>query len=263
MTIFFFINSYNSFTPKKSLSEKILEIPPAEKIYLTNFYRYTFFLSSFGYTIFGSKPMSFDTVNLKHHLPIEEGADYMDIFHIFDRYKHKKCWKTWQRYSHLFSLKGFSFVSYEFPLSPDFVEVAIINHKNFLKTVAQHLTDFHEVLGLELSPEAILQEYVKGQGEVFYKIRMHDGLFGTLLGFGRNNAWEFMDDSKRKSMQKFFPFSDPQDSLHVLRPCFKVIRASKETNSLRKAYEKERLEIDKIYQQPDFLEQVLMKLASG
>lgn len=256
-----YLMPFRSFVLNRTIFQKIQEIPEDERIYLTNFFKYSFFLSSFGYTVFGTKPMSFDTVNLSYSPDLKNDENYMDIFHIFDRHKYKKCWETWQKYSHLFPFNGFSMISVQSPISQDIIEVAIINHKNFLNTVSQNLSDFQKVLGLELTPQRILEEYIKGNGKVFSKIRLHDGLFGTLLGFGRNNSWEYMSKQKRKGMASFFPYSDPKEN-HISKPSCAVLETA-ETITLRKAYEEQGLEIDKIYQSSDFLEQVLIKLSKG
>src|SRR6188472_2885353 len=55
-----------------------------EREYLTNFFKVPVFKSAFGYTIFGTKPMSFDTIKMESR---DIGnIDYMTIRYIFDQY---------------------------------------------------------------------------------------------------------------------------------------------------------------------------------
>lgn len=233
--------------------------------HVSAFFKYSFFLSSFGYAIFGSKPISFETVNPILVPLLEENCDYLDIFHIFDKLRLKKCCETWSKYSHLFPLKNFSLISYPFLNNPELIEISIINHNNFIKIVTAHLKDFQLVLGKNMTPEQILKEYIKGKGEIFLTIRNHDGLFGTLLGFGRNNAWKYMEQKGGYSIKESFTYSyfEPKDNRRVLKPAFKVIPDTPETTNLRNNYEKQEWEISQIYQQKNFLDVVLNKLTGN
>jgi hypothetical protein len=188
-----------------------------------------------------------------------EGIDYMDLEHILNRYRIREGWEVWQKYEHLFLLKGFSIIHYPCPSIPGYIEVAIINHRNFIQVVNKHLSDFQTLLGEKLSPQYILEQYIKGEGNIFNRIRNHDGLFGTILGFGRENAWEFMKRSGGQSLKSFLE-TEPKDTLHIFPPLFAVIPDSYETKELREKYERERPKIDLIYQKEDFLEIVLTKL---
>lgn len=205
--------------------------------------------------------MSFDTISLVYDPAIENGVDYLDVFHIFGRHLYRQSWEVWQKYAALLPMKGYSLISFPSPMSEEYIEIAISNHNLFIKTVSEHLNDFQEVLGLAMTPEEILNEYVKGDGEVFRKIRLHDGLFGTLLGYGRENAWSYMGDKTRKTMRSLYPHTDPVEGC-VMRPICRALE-SEETNALRIAYQTQGVEIDAIYRHPDFLELVLQKLSGG
>lgn len=250
---------------KKDIHQQIQKMNPADRQYVTNFFRYTFFMSTFGYTIFGNKPMSFETINMVSEPVLEDSADYMDIFHIFNRYKLKKCWEAWEKYSISFPMKGFSIITSKFSLDPDYLFVLIINHDHFIKVVKENIKDFQRVLNIDLSPEQILKEYLRGEGEIFTLINKHDGLFGTLLGYGRNNAWEYMRQGGGTQMAASFPFrpDEPKDTKHVLWPTFSVMEGTPETAFLRDSYEKQRQKINTIYQKENFLELTLMKVMGG
>lgn len=93
------------------------------------------------------------------------------------------------------------------------------------------------------------------------KKRESVALFGTLLGFGRDNAWEYVRQGGGEAMEKLFTLSLEQEkSIEVPMPTCAVISDTQETKNLRKSYEKQQPAINKIFHQKDFLEQVLMKL---
>jgi hypothetical protein len=242
----------------------LAEATPKEQEYLKNFFKYTFFLSYFGYTIFGDKPVSFETINLNRKLELPETADYMDILHIFDKYKLKECWQAWEKFSHNLNLKKFTISSYKSSLDKNYLEFMIINHEAFKKVVKDNIQDFHKVLGSSFTPDQILDEYRKGSGEIFNLIRNHDALFGILLGYGKLNAWEYMRCGGGENMNVSFAYDQTQtDTSRILKLYFCVLANTKETSDLRIAYEKQRQEINKIYQSENFLELLLLKLTGG
>lgn len=239
-----------------------------EKEYLANFFKVQFFIDAFGYTIFGEKPMSIDLIDIHRETKSTDGFDYMDIEHIWDRYRVKEGWGIWKNYAHKFYQKNISIIEYPSHLSPNCIEIAIINHKNFIKVVSENLEDFQSILGNTLTPSQILNEYLKGDEAVFQKIRLHDGLFGTLLGYGRENAWEFNRLGRAgesmtsfTSLKEFSPELEKNGTKNILPPLFSVIPNSEETLKLRTSYEKQRAKVNSIYQSQDFLEKTLLELA--
>lgn len=244
---------------QKTIKSRLLAIPLQEREYIENFYRFGFFVSSFGYTVFGDKPMSIETVDLSAGSKSVEGIDYMALEHILNRYRLKEGWEAWQKFEHLFPMKDYSVIHYPSPKLPGkFIEIAIINHKSFLSHVASFLDDFQSVLKNSYSPEEILQEYLKAKGSVFSAIRNHDGLFGTLLGYGRDNAWQYLT---LPESEKMLPFSylEPEDNQQIFLPLFASL-PGKETAELHVKYEQQKKEIDVLFQDKDFLEKVLLKL---
>lgn len=259
---FFF---HDSFQKKNSrVSSNLNSLSAQEKEYLTNFFKVGFFMYGLGYTIYGEKPMSFETINMVKESKNIEGVDYMSIEYIFNLYRLREGWEVWQKYAHLFPLNGFSIIHYASPHAPNgSIDVAIINHQNFIRVVNDHLLDFQTVLNHPYSAEQILEKYLQGKGEEFIRIRNHDGLFGTLLGFGRDNSWEYMKRSGGETMEGFIEEGDVLNTRNILPPLFKVIADSEETTALRERYTREREKINLIYQENGFLEQVLNKLCGS
>lgn len=220
-----------------------------------------FFNSTFGFTIFGDKPMSIETIDLTvAPKDVKEIECLSKEKNNFSMYKVKEGWKVWKKYEDKVPLEGFSFIAY--PRTPilGHLEIALINDENFLQTVEENLVDFQKVLEINLSSQQILDEYKKGHGIIFERIRNHDGLFGTLLGFGRNNAWEFMKATGGNNCEQFQIISQTYTD-HISSPVFAAIPNTNETIKLRKKYGEQRVKIDKIYQHPDFIEKVLFQLA--
>lgn len=244
-----------------NVQQQIHKMSFQEKEYLTNFFKYTFFLSGFGYTIYGDKPMSFETINIIEEPKKIDDIDYMDIHHIFDRYRLKEGWAAWNKHFKSYPLKGFTIISYTFPFDSNYIEVTIINHSRFIKAVTDYLDDFQKVLGKNLTPQQILEGYIKGEGFIFTTTRHHDGLFGILLGFGRENSWEYMLQKGGKKMKGCFQdYPEPRDVTHILPPSFCILENTQETKNLRESYENQKKKIDAIFQRNDFLEQVLNHL---
>lgn len=230
-----------------------------EKIHLRNFFRTLFFSSSFGYTIFGKKPMSIEVITLKSHLPDIENLEYRNIEYCINFYNLHKGWRIWKNKFGKDSLKGFSFISYPGITGSGNLEISIINHQNFVEVVSKHLNTFQSIIKKKLDPKEILEEYVKGEGEVFQIIHDHHGLLGILLGYGKDNAWQFLNNAPLSSLVdlKSLNFENMDE---ILPPNFGVIENTVETKMLRESYFQQKEKINEIYQSDLFLEIVLEKL---
>lgn len=255
LTIFAYASYQKYHYP--TTKEKILKINNQEKEYLTNFFKYSFYNANLGHVVFYDRPMNFLEVEYDK-LEMPDGIDYMEPIHTLAQYRLEECWNTWNKYSNLFKLKNFSIMTMS-KEGDTFYLIIFINHLNFKNMVIKHINDFHNVLENNLTPQEILDEFVKGSGVVFNKIMDHDGLLGTLLGFGRNNAWEFLRQGDGKKMDGVGNYL-PEGSKELWGMQFKAIAGTEETESLRKTYEEQRQKLNKIYHSEDFLEQVLNKI---
>lgn len=265
---------YSYFKIRNETYFEIHEIPKfidslntKEKEYLTNLFKLQFFLNSFGYTIFGKKPMSFDIIDYNQKFQNIDNIEYMNIEHIWDRYRLKEGWAVWKKYANRFHQNYISIIEYPCHLNSNCIEIAVINHNNFIKVINDNLNYFQSILGNSFSPTQILEEYLKGSGDIFCKIRLHDGLFGTLLGYGCENAIEYNRSGRpSEAMVSFTPFEETSSELekngtkNILPPLFAVIPNSKETLKLKASYEKQRIKINEIYQDQNLLEDIFLKL---
>jgi hypothetical protein len=263
-----FNNQKENFFEPHEIHDFISSLDKKEKEYLTNFFKLQFFRSSWGYTIFGEKPMSFEVIDYNRELECDENFDYMAVEHILAGFKLKEGWATWKKYANRFHQNNIIIIQYPFHLCSNCLEVPIINRSSFIKVIDENLDYFQLILGESYSSSQILRMYFNGEGSIFHKIRLRDDLFGTLLGYGLENAIEFNRLGRASELMESFTPSEETDkelmengTKNILPPMFAVIPDSEETLKLRSSYNKQRTEINQVYQSPDFLEKVLIELA--
>jgi len=249
--IIFFIRNRET-----SISQKIAHLNPLEREYITNFFRYAYFSDGLGWVIFYNKPMSFMTTESGGE-QVPEDEDYMHLKHILNKYKNRECCETWERFSSLFEMKNYSIIK-----KAGRPSIFFINHRTFEKMVNQHIEDFRTVFGSDITSKQILNGFISDEGYVFETIMQHDGLLGTLLGFGRDNAFEYMRRGTGQEMDGFGYIPTSFDSKKILGPFFAVIGGTEETRNLSGTYNSQREPLSKLYQREDFLEIILKKLTS-
>ena len=205
--------------------------------------------------------------------------------------------ELWNKYQHFFPMKDYAFIKSKNFVDNNYVALIFINKKEFLKTVRNHLNDFKEVLGNGITPESLLEEVLKSQNVFGDVLKHHQGLIGTVLGFGRHNAWLFHRREEILSLsgeispllgkpthflKKFseFRFQEELDALnHALQqfddrrildfnplimglPGFVADPNATETQQLKAEYERQYRQIIHRYQKGDFLEITLRQMTS-
>jgi hypothetical protein len=248
------------YTPSKNLKNNIDKLTSKEKEYLGNFFQYSTKISSFAYVLFGDKPMSIEFYDKSKPFENIDDFDYMDDYHIAHKYRFKEGWEVLMKNQHLFPSENFIFFEYPNNFNPDFMEICVINKKSFLDTVEKYLSEFRSVLKKDLSSQEILEAYVN-RDACFDSIYKHDGLLGTLFGYGKYNAWAFMQqaDMQNPTMQLFHN-EDPCEINNMLLPNFKVIPNTEETLKLDYNYRKQREEIEGVFKNNEYLELSLKKI---
>lgn len=190
-----------------------------------------------------------------------------------EQLKIKLGWDTLNKYVRYFPNSRFVLYTSN-PNDDEIVVLTLIDKIKFIKTVKQHLEDFQAVL----LKQAIAPEELSDNGKLrrFLKGLNHEGFSGTLLGFGRNNAWLFykyrgMDLEEwpmvspwpdeeivnlEKLNQKDISFQ-PWDLSDLFYPRFACDPQSEETKQLKQTYREERGEIVKYYEGKDLVEATL------
>lgn len=121
-----------------------------------------------GYTVFGDKPMSF----------VE--CDEVEAEHLMRPYR------TWKKYEKQIPMDNLCFRIQREP--SDFGEageadIFIINKSEFLKTVANHISKFRAVLGNDITPEKLLNDYLNDESLILQnKLNNSEELHGLLFG---------------------------------------------------------------------------------
>jgi len=220
-----------------------------------------------GYTLFACKPMHMGGYIKPFSMAKDGGIFFMSLRP--SNIRTYLGWKTWEKYAHLFSHSRFLLWAEENPTwtkPHDAVSILLVHKQKLAETIRTHNDDFKRVLQRdEIDSEMLLNE---AKEKPFLKgvLRGHDGLIGTLFGYGRSNAWLF---EKRKSgestilaplwEQEFYEFmwnnrNSQNLSLALDYPSFYCDQNSYETKRIKNEFLKVRDEILKYYQGKPFLE---------
>jgi hypothetical protein len=309
--IFFFQNQPNlsdSFIGK-DISIILEAMPERDREKLEYFFQRLILDEDFGYVLLGEKPMAHETlwtkVNPLACLFGEKGPAANDDFipTLYERFcfyfheaissgriKYNKSYETWVKYRKFFPMSRFC-LFYENAQASIFDQstITIINKKTFIKKIQQYNIDFQIVLNREVYGEELLAE---GLSKSFLSevLMHHDGLIGTLLGYGRDHAFWYhqryclhSNQEKAEFCEKFYlgfkltdeigeswtdeeyaKFREEKNASIVwtFPPCFRADPSSVETQNLRRQYLETREAIADYYSGKDFLEATLRLLTS-
>lgn len=273
-----FLACFASFSPTSKSVEvaKVLEsIPKEDRESLEWLFR-QFWESS--YVLFGSKPMAFCCIHKVEpgSLQISEIYTFMDSITRFhsENLVRTKGWKAWKKYRHLFPSSRFSIIE---NISPNDTTIVMINKAAFFKQVEHNIDYFKEVLGFDITSEQVYDRCLQSKDVFKDALKNHDGLIGTLLGFGRNNAHLFsrkyaIQEARSKvpspgfgsleeeyeSITAKLQFFDPIEArdfnpILLPMPAFVADNRSEETQQLRREYSQQYKNIIALHRKGDFL----------
>jgi hypothetical protein len=252
-----------------------------------------FFRDTGAYTLFGQKPMFMSTYTTPL---VSDGSEpfipngWKDfVCSIFAcNLKQYIGWKTWQKYQSQFPISKFVFLKEKNPFRAEphsCYSILLIYKQKLQETIDSNLKDFQTVLRKDpISAEELLQE---AKSKPFFQdiLKLHDGLIGTIFGFGRNNAWFFEAQKQGKQTPLAYvweeekygyePFSwrdwawmllgfyslDIEKSLGY--PGFMADLNSQETKKIKEDLLNTRREIIKCYKNKDLVETTLNLLING
>lgn len=249
-----------------------LTISVKDKNRLYNFMRILFAEDSFAYVILGSKPMSWS--EYLNPSPIRSWNLWYNSFSKYNR-DMRLGWKTWLKYRYLFpSAPIWSEVNSD---SPNYVSILIVNNKRFKEVVAEYRKDFEMVLHRKMIDGATLLQEAKYKPLISTILKNHQALIGILLGYGRENSWQFFKSCENRQKPGWvwndgsYPKSvdmpanaKPVETLLSLYSCpsFAGDPFSKESLELKREYLFTREKILNYYKGRDFLEATLTLIAS-
>lgn len=252
----------NKFKYREEISSRIAKIPLSERQQLETFLRQVIFESSFGFVLFGEKPMALEDFLEIDDIPQNFISNYYGLDYEIKLFNLRLGIDVWKKYRHLFPSKKYHLA---IERREDGTTVYLINQTAFARTFEKHKQDFVNVLGDDFTLEKLIECITSEKYKVIEKLKRNAALLGTLLGYGRNNSWLYHDWLKLrkiKIVRPLSPFSkipNPDLSIPVVPPGFGCNPTSEETKELRRQYKKTRQRIYKAYQKGDFLEITLQK----
>jgi hypothetical protein len=270
--LFIFVLFLSQLTSQESwVDSAIAQIPKKERKQISYFFRHAIFWDTYGYVLLGSKPCAISYYKKATFSPLS-WVESLTPHNL----KMKKGWKTWRKYEKLFPHPNFIFAEEDSPLTSAHF-ITLIRRDHFLEKIDLYPNDFQAVL--ETTNGEALLDQLKTKTFLAQVLKNHDGLIGTLLGYGRNNGWAFQ--TKAKNMHsfvnkeermkdknfceaqggwKFFTGSFDRDFSHMFLPGFVADPDDAETKYLEWKYPKEREQIIDYYRDKKFLEATLSLL---
>lgn len=138
------------------------------------------------YTLMGSKPMSL--VDGYHNLSRDR------VSWSFKNIKMILASNAWDKYRHYFKDSRFTMLKLTEYKANQFI---LIDKVMLEETIRQNVQDFENILQIPIDPKALVEE-IQNKPQTLYPILNHDGLLGTVLGFGRDNAWAFYEREREE-----------------------------------------------------------------
>lgn len=258
-----------------------------EKKRIESFFKVLIYENHFGYTLFGDKPVS-----IAGYFTLEPSSNFL-----WGRSRHSnlgELWKNWENYQKALNIKEYIFLNEADGDLENLRVITLINKKAFLAKVRGHIDLFQTILGNNITPELLLERVSVPHASLFKILNYNEGLYGILLGYGKNNAFAFkrslelakMVDPVYRNFPLHFspsfprpskgfsslseeyeslrcrlsPFTHQHKLSQVLLPQMVVLEDDDETANLRKKYREVHRKIVQTYSNSDFLDITLMRL---
>lgn len=253
--------------------EHVLVLPNKDKKRLFRFMVKLFAEDHFAYTLLGPKPVSWATYRTP--LPFNTCSTVFDAFNKY-HCTLRRGWKTWEKYRHLFP--GETFFAEPSPRHPNSVSILLVNKERFNDVVLENKKDFEEVLERKIGDGWQLLNEIDHRSLMDEVLKGHQALLGIVLGYGRDNAWRFLETSKQRipldwvwdeasywteAERATTKWNSAIECCLTLYSCpsFVGIPASAESLKLKEEYLQTKQKVLKYYKDKDFLEATLSLLA--
>lgn len=255
-------------------TEHILSLSLKDKKRLFCFMHNLFAEDNFAYTLLGSKPVSWACY--KKPFPFVDFPMFYDSLKKYSR-TLRLGWKTWLKYRHLFPSALF-WVEDSKQYS-GWCSILLINEKQFNNIVNNNKQDFQDVLQREIIDGFQLLQEAKDRSLMNEILQGHQALLGIVLGYGRDNSWEFLERSEKRGDPIGWVWDENEynseettcqnsadtdiESYLLLYSCpsFAGNPHSEESMALKKDYLQTRQKVINYYKGKDFLETTLSLLA--
>jgi hypothetical protein len=175
-------------TPQNRMHEVLSHFSDTERQQLSLFFEEAIVHDSFGYTLFGKKPVSFIGF---FAVPQYAGPSWIIRDHIALYEGAKLCCR-------LNSLIIDSDFSLKFQYDPEYQQtfLYLINKKEFLHIVQTHISLFKDVLGETITAQQLLHDVLNPDSKIEKVLRDSEGLLGIIFGFGVKNSFMFQRNAE-------------------------------------------------------------------
>lgn len=167
-----------------SVVQFVENLPSNERKELEAFFRHLVAVSDFGYTLFGSKPMSMDAWSN------EASLSYLFFPVVNNTTVIKNGWSLWMKYSHLF--KGSRFcLRCCLHSNGKSSAIFLINRLAVARVINANIEAFKKYLGDHVTVSDILTGIERDQSILNDTLGGNEELLGILLGYGAVNSQKF------------------------------------------------------------------------
>lgn len=269
-----------------------------EKKWMENFFGYLLYQQAGAYTLWGTKPMTVFELDMRSEeernavyaqLPKEVKEELpilIDMNHKVGRKKYRILskkemervmyvsydyldfalnWERWEKYQKDLKISHYRFIKRTNKEQPNCPWVFFVSTDMALEILGQYYSLFKEVVGFEFDPVSVLGELEQEDSVFWLRVMTDDRTWGTLLGFGRENAECYYQKytEKRQLKHSGHP-SEPRYQAYKIRtleelPIPGFVSFSQNDPIVRK-YLKEKETIQTIYKNEDFLQVTLERL---
>lgn len=155
-----------------------------------------------GYTLFGNKPMHMNC--FYQPILLTKWEHFLNSIHP-SHLRTYKGWKTWLKYRHFFEKSNFIFWEEKNPFwekihkeNNPVISIFFSNKKKMEEIIQANLKDFQKVLK---NPHITSADVLKLDHKLSFfndNLQGHEGLIGTLFGYGKENASAFEERANGK-----------------------------------------------------------------
>jgi hypothetical protein len=165
----------------------------------------------------------------------------------------QQAWKTWTNVQKRFHTK-------KYILKKISDSIYLINAEKTAKIIGENYAFFKELLGTDFSPEKVVSELRDSYPAHWEKLLQNHEAMGLLYGFGKDNIEVFQRNLNLGAAQSFST-DEKIDIFEATPNNFSIpVFVSQRNHPLVQLYEKEKLEIGRIYQGKDMLSTSLEEL---
>jgi hypothetical protein len=228
---------------------KLSQIPDTDRAKIEKLLSFLMWDEGFAYVLFGNKPISIcsqDKTVPPYYLELYQ-SPVLEL---------EALWNTWEKYSHLFPMNEFIFLTES---NDKRFNVYLLKKSNVLNVIEKNPAIFQEKTGLCLNSNDMFNHIVMSGNLFKIGLNKSQALYGILLGYGTENSLGFENyfSVKRDYLPESLAHIKVTGRLSL--PCFASF-SKEETEKIMAGYQQQRQEILTIYSNNDFLETTINQL---